>query len=145
MREVEGQPMKNSSGTHKRTVYKKKPCKSKKKPLGTLAGVIVAFVLIIVFSILIFGGSNANQKLVGKWKYDQYTEYEFLKDGKGCLSVDDVRYEYTYETKAKKLSMDFEKDIVTDCEYSFEINGNKLTLVGGEGTDGGTYELTKES
>ena len=144
MREVEGQSIRNAPVAHKTTAYKKKPCKSKKKLWVTMAGVITAFVLAIAFGIIIFGAFNVNQKLVGTWKYDQYTEYEFLKDGKGCLCVDDVHYEYTYETKTKKLSIDFSEDIVRDCEYTFKIQGNKLTLIGGEGTDGGTYELTKE-
>ena len=39
--------------------------------------------------------------------------------------------------------MDYALDYVTDCEYTYTVDGDKLTLVGGEGTVGGTYTLTR--
>lgn len=33
---------------------------------------------------------------------------------------------------------------VHDSNYGFTVDGDKLTLIGGEGTIGGTYELTKQ-
>ena len=32
---------------------------------------------------------------------------------------------------------------MSDCTYTFEFSDEKLILKGGEGTIGGTYELTK--
>ena len=31
-----------------------------------------------------------------------------------------------------------------DCTYTFSVNDNTLTLTGGEGTIGGTYELHRQ-
>ena len=42
--------------------------------------------------------------------------------------------------------MDYALDYVTDCEYAYTVDGDKLTLVGGNGTvePGKVYELTKQ-
>ena len=42
--------------------------------------------------------------------------------------------------------MDYALDYVTDCEYAFTVERDKLTLVGGNGTaePGKVYELTKQ-
>lgn len=42
--------------------------------------------------------------------------------------------------------MDYALDYVTDCEYTYTVDGEKLTLVGGNGTaePGKAYELTKQ-
>ena len=37
-----------------------------------------------------------------------------------------------------------EKKAARDCTYTFSVNGNTLTLTGGEGTIGGTYELHRQ-
>ena len=84
-----------------------------------------------------------SNELVGVWQYNEYTKYEFSEDGTGCLCADDVHYEYTYKLSGKKVTIDFEKDIVRDCDYTYSVENNELTLVGGKGTDGGTYKLKK--
>ena len=106
----------------------------KKKKMLTWAGTAITIVIVIFLVRLVSGAKN--DKLVGIWKYDQYTEYEFSEDGTGCLCVDDVHYEYTYKISKDNLKLDFTKDVVRDCEYKFEINVDILVLTGGEGTDG---------
>ena len=39
--------------------------------------------------------------------------------------------------------MDYENESVRDGTYSFSVENNTLTLIGGEGTVGGTYTLTR--
>ena len=39
--------------------------------------------------------------------------------------------------------MDYENDSVRDGTYTFNVEDNTLTLIGGEGTVGGTYTLTR--
>jgi len=126
---------------------RRKPVKRKHKKNKPLLIIAVAALIIVavVLSILIFGGSKNNDILVGTWKYDQYTEYEFFEDGTGCLCVDDVHYEYKYKISGDKLKLDFTEDVVRDCEYTFTVEEKNLTLVGGEGTDKGTYKLNKTS
>lgn len=82
--------------------------------------------------------------LEGRWVYDSYTQYVFEKDGNGCLEVDDVHYEYTYKINGNTLTLDFVENIVRDCKYTFSVEDSQLTLIGGENTDGGTYQLTRK-
>lgn len=39
--------------------------------------------------------------------------------------------------------IDYANESVRDSEYEFAVDGDTLTLNGGEGTIGGTYELKK--
>ena len=53
-------------------------------------------------------------------------------------------YEFTYDIDGDTLKVDYALDYVTDCEYAFTVEQDKLTLVGGNGTaePGKVYELT---
>ena len=104
----------------------RKPQKAKKFNPLFIAVIVLAIVLIGLIIFLIVGPSKQNNALIGTWRYDQYTEYE-------------------YKIAGDKLKLDFTEDIVRDCEYSFTVENNILTLVGGEGTDQGTYKLNKIS
>lgn len=112
--------------------------------------IMTAFVLIfgIIIGIVIFKNrSNSKDKLMqfqGTWKYDEYTQYEFDGNGNGCMCPEDLHYEYTYTVKDDMLKLDFKDDSVHDCTYTFQITDNTLTMVGGEGTVGGSYELHKQ-
>lgn len=75
--------------------------------------------------------------------YDQYTKYEFNGFGEGCMCLEDTHYEYSYTVDKNTVSIDFKNEAVHDCEYTFEVTDNTLTLVGGERTTGGTYKLDK--
>ena len=104
---------------------------------------------LVISSVPLFQGCSNNKKnteLVGVWRYDEYTEYEFSQGDNGCLCLDgNTHYEFTYSINDDDLYIDFALDYVTDCRYTYSVDGNKLTLVGGEGTAevGKTYELTK--
>lgn len=101
-------------------------------------------VLCLLFTISLCAcGGETDKGIVGTWKYNEHIEYEFTDDGKGCLCQDDAHYHYTYKTDGDQLSMDFEANIVKDCVYTYTIVDNQLTLIGGEGTDGGTYKLNR--
>ena len=54
-----------------------------------------------------------------------------------------VSYDFTYTIDGNKLIIDYLNESVHDSTYEFTVDGDTLTLVGGEGTIGGTYELTK--
>lgn len=124
----------SSAGNGKRHIYR------------WVAGIgSVTAILLVVMIVL----ANCNEKseLVGVWRYDAYTEYEFADKGHGCICLDgNTHYEFVYSTKNNVIYMDFVQDYVTDCQYTYSIEGDKLTLVGGEGTAevGKTYELTRE-
>ncbi len=92
------------------------------------------------------GSSVGTAELSGNWKYDEYTVYEFDGEGSGCMCLDgNTHYEFTYTVSEDVLKLDFKADYVTDCEYTFKIDKDTLTLVGGNGTanPGQEYVLAK--
>ena len=48
-----------------------------------------------------------------------------------------------YKIKKDQISIDYENESVRDGTYTFSVDKDKLTLIGGEGTVGGTYTLTR--
>ena len=82
--------------------------------------------------------------LIGTWNYDEYTRYEFVPDGSGQMMLDDTSYPFTYSIDGDQLYLDFADDTITDATYTFAVEDNQLTLVGGEGTTGGRYELARK-
>ncbi len=84
-----------------------------------------------------------NNEIIGTWLYDEYNQYTFNSDGTGYLMADDVRYDYSFSLDNGKLVLDFYKDIVKDCEYEYSITASELSIIGGNGTDGGSYSLSK--
>ena len=52
---------------------------------------------------------------------------------------------HIYTIDGNKLMIDYANESVRDSEYEFTVDGNTLTLIGGEGTVGGTYELKRSS
>lgn len=112
----------------------------RKKQILVVVLIIMIAIVISLFTIL---KKSRNRELLGVWQYNQYTEYEFSEKGRGCLCVDDVHYDYKYNISGRTIRLDFADNIVRDCEYTFSIKGNVLTLVGGAGTDKGTYKLNK--
>ena len=116
----------------------------------TIVGLILVIAVIAVILIFLFKPSDTKNDpakadaLSGAWVYDQYTKYEFDGYGKGCMCLSDTHYEYSYKINGNTLSMDFENEAVHDCSYTFSAKDNTLTIVGGEGTTGGTYTLVKQ-
>lgn len=85
-------------------------------------------------------------QIQGLWHYDDHTEYEFDGKGSGRMFYEkDKFFAYTYTIDQDDVTLDFELDYVTDCKYTFNVEGDKLTLIGGEGTAviGKVYELFK--
>ncbi len=107
----------------------------------------IILTLIILVSVLI-GIMNMNSgadlnAVEGTWIYDTYTSYEFDGKGNGCMHLEELNYEYTYTVKDNDLKIDFKDNSVRDCNYTFSIKDDTLTIIGGEGTVGGTYDLHK--
>ena len=103
------------------------------------------------YIVLIYKGCAGVEKdlsvLQRTWYYDQYAEYEFDGKGNGCMCIDKTNhYEFTYDIDGDTLKVDYALDYVTDCEYTYTVEQDKLTLVGGNGTaePGKVYELTKQ-
>lgn len=127
----------------------KKRRRNHRRKLILISALVLALVIFMV--ILLFKGCSndqyTNAELTGVWYYDQYTEYEFDSEGNGCMCLDgNNHFEFTYKTEDDTLYFDFVLDYVTDCQYTYTVDGDKLILVGGEGTAevGKVYELIKK-
>lgn len=121
-----------------------------KKRLIAAVSAPAAVLLILLVVLICKNGSGKNNPAVlqGVWHYDQYTEYEFDGKGNGCMRLDkNSCFDFSYRVDGKTVQLDFALDYVTDCEYTFQVNGNQLTLMGGNGTaePGETYALIKQS
>ena len=137
-----------SSGRHLAQVKKQS---NKNKNTITVALAVVALAVLSVVIIFVckscFGNSSDEKELEGIWYYNEYTEYEFDGNGSGKMYYDKGKwFDFTYDAKGGTVSLDFELDYVTDCEYKYLVEGDNLLLIGGEGTaqPGTEYELTKK-
>ncbi len=106
-------------------------------------GIAILAVLILIIVLIVKGCSGGADVLKGKWDLDGTTAYEFSGDGNGALLLPNVTYEFSYDIKKDQISIDYENESVRDGTYTFTVEDNTLTLIGGEGTVGGTYTLTR--
>ena len=111
-----------------------------------LCGAIAALAVIIVGIILLAKGcSGGTDALAGTWEFDGTTTYSFDGSGSGAMELPSISYDFTYTIDGNKLMIDYANKSVRYSEYEFTVDGNTLTLIGGEGTVGGTYELKRSS
>jgi hypothetical protein len=110
--------------------------------LGLLLAVIILAAGLILYNRI--ASASALKQLAGTWVYDSYTQYEFDGQGHGRMYLETTSYAYTYTVHRREVSLDFEDESVYDCTYTFTVSEDTLTLRGGEGTTGGTYELKKK-
>ena len=111
-----------------------------------LCGAIAALAVIIVGIILLAKGcSGGTDALAGTWEFDGTTTYSFDGSGSGTMELPSISYDFTYTIDGNKLMIDYANESVRDSEYEFTVDGNTLTLIGDEGTVGGTYELKRSA
>ena len=81
--------------------------------------------------------------IIGTWAADENTGLSFGEDNKGKLIIPDEDYAFSYKIDGDQLSLDFVSSKATDGTYTASVSGDTLTLIGGKGTIGGTFELSK--
>lgn len=123
----------------RRTAKKRNRCRL----LGISAAVLAIILLAILIIVVAKSCSSGTNVLSGTWALDGTTAYQFDGNGKGAMVLHAVSYDFTYTIDGNKLVIDYKNESVHDATYEFTVDGDTLTLVGGEGTIGGTYELTK--
>ena len=110
--------------------------------------VVLALILLVLFVMIICKGCSGTKVdvLAGKWDFDGTTAYEFDGNGVGTMVLPSVSYDFKYEINGNELYIDFINESVHDSTYSFTVQTNTLTLVGGNDTavPGKVYELTKQ-
>ena len=121
--------------------------KARRRKIAVISALALAVLVLIIVLICrgCAGGNYNNADLSGVWHYNQYTKYEFDGEGNGRMFYDEGKaFEYTYTVKDSIVYLDFELEYVTDCQYTYTVEGDKLTLIGGKGTAeiGKVYELT---
>ena len=122
--------------------YRRRKKQEKRLIIGSVIGFSVLFGSVLMY---IFGVIGSHPEVMdGTWVYDNYMSFEFDGKKNGYMHLGDLEYDYSYKVRGNKLKLDFTDEAVEDCVYKFSINKNNLTLVGGEGTTGGTYELQRK-
>jgi len=105
-------------------------------------GMLVAAAVLLVVVVAVFClARNHAKDLRGTWVYSSNTEYDFDGRDKGAMYTGGEKYDFTYKARGKVLTVTYEDPTLETATYQFRIEGNILTLVGGEGTTGGEYQL----
>ena len=125
----------------RRLSRRKKIQRQRRILFGGFVVALAAFVLMIVLLAKSYFGSDV---LTGSWNYDGNTIYQFDGKGNGAMILPSAIYDFTYNIDGDQIRIDFKNETVHDGTYTFTVTGNKLIIVGGEGTISGTYELAKE-
>lgn len=131
----------NRITTEERQKLKAKPLRKQKhrKQLFFGIGIMLCLIIIVLFIV------GRKSPLEGKWYMDEVTAYEFYDGGKGAMVLPSAEYEFTYSITDNNLSIDFTYEGAKDAQYIFTIEGNTLTLEGGNATTQGTYVLSKSA
>ena len=111
----------------------------------------LAAVLLIVGIVLLCrgcsptDGSPHNESIYGSFAMsDRNCVYTFREDGSGELRLSGAPYKFRFTLSGKTLSIDFDAEALTDCEYEIAYTDTGLELTAGMGTatQGAKYILT---
>ena len=86
--------------------------------------------------------SDQTVERIRKRKKKQTQRRMVLCGAIAALELPSISYDFAYPIDGNKLMIDYANESVRDSEYEFTVDGNTLTLIGGEGTVGRTYELS---
>lgn len=136
------QPGQYLSESERMAQRNKKKQKQRRMLFGGAAAVLIVIVVVIVF--IVKGCSGRTDVLAGTWDFDGTTTYSFDGEGSGAMVLPSISYDFTYTIDGNKLVIDYINESVHDSPYEFAVDGDILTMVGGEGKVGGTYKLTRQ-
>lgn len=140
--ERSARPKRPTGGRYLREDSKKKPKRRRRKTRWPLF--FIAAVVILLIAAIIYFAVSRTDAVMGTWRYDEVTAYEFDGNGKGKLILQGKEYAFTYEITEGELFIDFESDAAKDITYTYSLRGNQLTLEGKKGAAGGSFSLTRE-
>ena len=136
------QPGQYLSESERMAQRNKKKQKQRRMLFGGAAAVLIVIVVVIV--LIVKGCSGRTDVLAGTWDFDGTTTYSFDGEGSGAMVPPSISYDFTYTIDGNKLVIDYINESVHDSPYEFAVDGDILTMVGGEGKVGGTYKLTRQ-
>lgn len=125
---------------------RKTAIKRRKRQRAVIVSLLALLFVVLIIVLICKGCSGRIDALAGKWDFDGTTAYEFDGKGVGTMVLPSVSYDFKYEINGNELYIDFINESVHDSTYSFTVQNNTLTLVGGNDTaiPGKVYELTKQ-
>lgn len=136
------QPGQYLSESERMAQRNKKKQKQRRMLFGGAAAVLIVIVVVIV--LIVKGCSGRTDVLAGTWDFDGTTTYSFDGEGSDAMVLPSISYDFTYTIDGNKLVIDYINESVHDSPYEFAVDGDILTMVGGEGKVGGTYKLTRQ-
>lgn len=136
------QPGQYLSESERMAQRNKKKQKQRRMLFGGAAAVLIVIVVVIV--LIVKGCFGRTDALAGTWDFDGTTTYVFDGNGTGVMALPSISYDFTYTIDGNKLVIDYINESVHDSPYEFAVDGDILTMVGGEGKVGGTYKLTRQ-
>ena len=137
-----GRYLSESERMAQRNKKKEKKQKQRRMLFGGAAAALI--VIVVVIALIVKGCSGRTDALAGTWDFDGTTTYEFDGNGTGAMVLPSISYDFTYTIDGNKLLIDYLNESVHDSTYEFTVDGDILTMVGGEGTVSGTYKLTRQ-
>ena len=95
----------------------------------------LAAVLLIVGIVLLCRSCGRNEDIYGSFAMsDKSCVYTFREDGSGELWLSGAPYKFRFTLSGRTLSIDFEAESLTDCEYEAAYTDTGLELTSGKGT-----------
>lgn len=105
-----------------------------------LAACGLAAVLLIAGIVLLCRGCGRsegthNESIYGSFAMsDRSCVYTFREDGSGELRLSGAPYKFRFTLSGRTLSIDFDAEALTDCEYEVAYTDTGLELTAGMGT-----------
>lgn len=114
---------------------------------GLAAVLLIAGIVLLCRSCGHTEGSPHNESIYGSFAMsDKSCVYTFREDGSGELRLSGAPYRFRFTLSGKTLSIDFDAEALTDCEYEVAYTDTGLELTAGNGTvkQGEMYILNRQ-
>lgn len=131
-------PMTKAEMLRRRKLRREK--QKRRRTLFLTACGLVAVLLIVGIVLLCRGcghteGRSHNESIYGSFAMsDRNCVYTFREDGSGALRLSGAPYKFRFTLSGKTLSIDFDAEALTDCEYEVAYTDTGLELTAGKGT-----------
>lgn len=146
-------PMTEAEMLRRRELRRAAIKKQKRRRALFLSACGLAVVLLIAGIVLLCRGcghtegSPHNESIYGSFAMsDKSCVYTFREDGSGELRLSGAPYRFRFTLSGKTLSIDFDAEALTDCEYEVAYTDTGLELTAGNGTvkQGEMYILNRQ-
>ncbi len=128
-------PMTEAEMLRRRELRRAAIKKHKRRRTLFLTACALAAVLLIAGIVLLCRSCGRNEDIYGSFAMsDKSCVYTFREDGSGELWLSGAPYKFRFTLSGRTLSIDFEAESLTDCEYEVAYTDTGLELTAGKGT-----------